>query len=89
MELKAVVGLTPGAVVAEDVYDHNGNVIIKKNTSLDKFLIQKLTIAKIACVNIKEPEDFLTTYFDQGQQDFQTFLRDILEELFRVQEVDG
>ncbi|MBO4889624.1 MAG: HD-GYP domain-containing protein [Lachnospiraceae bacterium] len=65
MELKAVVGLTPGAVVAEDVYDHNGNVIIKKNTSLDKFLIQKLTIAKIACVNIKEPEDFLTTYFEK------------------------
>ena len=65
MELKAVVGLTPGAVVAEDVYDHNGNVIIKKNTSLDKFLIQKLNIAKIACVNIKEPEDFLTTYFEK------------------------
>ena len=42
MELKAVMGLQPGAVGAEDVLDHNGNVIIKKNTSLDKFLIQKL-----------------------------------------------
>ncbi len=65
MELKAVMGLQPGAVVAEDVLDHNGNVIIKKNTSLDKFLIQKLNIAKITCVNVKEPEDFLTTYFEK------------------------
>lgn len=65
MELKAVIGLTPGAVVAEDVLDHKGNVIVKKNTSLDKYLIQKLNIANIACVNIKEPEDFLTTYFEK------------------------
>ncbi len=65
MELKAVIALTPGAVVAEDVLDHKGNVIIKKNTSLDKYLIQKLNIAKISCVNIKEPEDFLTTYFEK------------------------
>lgn len=65
MELKAVIGLQPGAVVAEDVTDHKGNVIIKKNTALDKFLIQKLNIAKIACVNIKEPEDFETTYFEK------------------------
>ncbi|MBO4267235.1 MAG: HD-GYP domain-containing protein [Lachnospiraceae bacterium] len=65
MELKAVIALKPGAVVAEDVLDHKGNVIIKKNTSLDKFLIQKLNIAKITCVNIKEPEDFETTYFEK------------------------
>ncbi|MCR5590195.1 MAG: HD-GYP domain-containing protein [Lachnospiraceae bacterium] len=65
MELKAVIALTPGAVVAEDVLDHKGNVIIKKNTALDKFLIQKLNIAKITCVNIKEPEDFFTTYFEK------------------------
>lgn len=65
MELKAVVGLTPGAVVAEDVVDHKGNVIIKKNTTLDKFLIQKLNIAKITCINIKEPEDYQTTYFEK------------------------
>ncbi len=65
MELKAVIALQPGAVVAEDVLDHKGNVIVKKNTSLDKYLIQKLTIAKISCINIKEPEDFLTTYFEK------------------------
>lgn len=65
MELKAVVGLTPGMVVAEDVTDHRGNVIIKKNTTLDKFLIQKLAIAKITCINVKEPEDYQTTYFEK------------------------
>ena len=65
MELKAVISLTPGDVAAEDVLDHKGNVIVKKNTSLDKFLIQKLTISKISCVNVKEPEDLLTTYFEK------------------------
>lgn len=65
MELKAVIALTPGMEVAEDVYDHKGNIIIKKDTSLDKFLIQKLNIANISCVNVKEPEDYLTTYFEK------------------------
>ena len=65
MELTAVLALTPGMEVAEDVIDHRGNIIIKKNTALDKFLIQKLTIANISCINIKEPEDYLTTYFEK------------------------
>ncbi|MCR5686764.1 MAG: HD-GYP domain-containing protein [Lachnospiraceae bacterium] len=65
MELKAVIALTPGTVVAEDVLDHKGNVIVKKNTALDKYLIQKLNIANITCINVKEPEDFLTTYFEK------------------------
>ena len=65
MELKATLALTPGMEVAEDVVDHKGNIIIRKNTSLDKFLIQKLNVAKIACVNVKEPEDYLTTYFEK------------------------
>ena len=65
MELKAVIGLVPGDVVAEDVLDHRGNVFIRKNTKLDKFLIQKLNVAKIACINVKEPEDDKTTYFEK------------------------
>ncbi|MCR5302746.1 MAG: HD domain-containing protein [Lachnospiraceae bacterium] len=65
MELKAVIALKPGDVVAEDVFDHKGNVFVKKNTTLDKFLIQKLNVAKITCVNIKEPEDDKTTYFEK------------------------
>lgn len=65
MELKAVMALTPGMETAEDVIDHKGNVIIRKDTSLDKFLIQKLNIANITCINVKEPEDYLTTYFEK------------------------
>ncbi len=65
MELKAVIGLTPGEVAAEDVLDHRGNVIIKKNTTLDKFLIQKLNVAKITCINIKDAEDDKSTYFEK------------------------
>lgn len=65
MELKAVIALTPGLEVAEDVTDMRGNTIIKKDTILDKFSIQKLTIANIACINVKEPEDYLTTYFEK------------------------
>lgn len=65
MELTAVISLKPGMEVAEDVVDYKGNIIIKKDTSLDKFLIQKLQIANITCINIKEPEDYLTTYFEK------------------------
>ena len=65
MELKAVIALTPGNIAAEDVLDHKGNVIIKKNTVLDKYLIQKLNISKITCINIREPEDDKTTYFEK------------------------
>ena len=65
MELTAVIALTPGMEVAEDVLDRKGNLIIKKDTSLDKFLIQKLTISGISCINVKEPEDYLTTYFEK------------------------
>ena len=40
MELKAVIGLTPGDVAAEDVLDHRGNVIVKKNTTVLRKLIE-------------------------------------------------
>lgn len=65
MELVAVIALKPGMEVAEDVTDLRGNVIVKKDNILDKFHIQKLTIANIACINIKEPEDYQTTYFEK------------------------
>lgn len=65
MELVATLALKPGMDVAEDVKDIRGNIIVKKNTTLDKFLIQKLTIANITCINIKEAEDYQTTYFEK------------------------
>lgn len=65
MELTAVVALKPGMEIAQDVLDHKGNVIMRKDTNLDKYLIQKLTINSITCVYVKEPEDFFTTYFEK------------------------
>lgn len=101
MELKATIALTPGMELAEDVVDYKGNVILKKNTSLDKFLIQKLQIAKIACVNVKEPEDYLTTYFEKIKvsktfqqfyhlysQNFYEFKEMMSKFLYEKQEID-
>lgn len=65
MELTAVLALKPGMEIAEDVLDYKGNVIMRANTSLDKHLIQKLTINSITCVYIKEPEDYVNTYFEK------------------------
>lgn len=65
MEMLATVALQPGMEIAEDVLDYKGKVIIRKNTVLDKFLIQKLTVNAVNCVNIKEPEDYISTYFQK------------------------
>jgi len=65
MELTAVLALQPGMEIAEDVCDYKGNVIMRANTCLDKFLIQKLNISSITAVYIKEPEDYKTTYFEK------------------------
>lgn len=63
MEMMATVALKSGMELGEDATDYKGRVIIKKNTVLDKFLIQKLTINSINCVTIKEAEDYISTYF--------------------------
>ena len=65
MEMVATITLKPGMVVAEDVTDHKGNVILRKDTELDRMLIEKLSINNIICVNIKEPEDYVDNYFDK------------------------
>ena len=65
MELTAVVALKPGMEIAQEVTDNKGNVIMRANTNLDKHLIQKLQMSNIACVYIKEPEDYFTTYFEK------------------------
>ena len=65
MEMKATLALKPGMVIGEDVLDHRGNLVLKKDTVLDKINIQKLNIASILCVNILEPEDFKATYFEK------------------------
>lgn len=65
MEMVATVALKPGMELAEDVTDYRGKIILKKNTILDKFSIQKLTANAIHCANIKEAEDYISTYFQK------------------------
>lgn len=75
MEMVATVSLKPDMVVGEDVTDHRGNVILKKNTVLDRIFIEKLKINNIICINILEPEDYVDNYFDKVKisKPFQTF----------------
>lgn len=75
MEMTAVIALKAGMETAEDVLDHKGNVIIKKDTHLDDRLIQKLKFASITCIMIKEEEDYKTTYFEKIKvsKDFHRF----------------
>ena len=75
MELIATVALKPGMELGEDVTDHKGHVILKKNTILDRNYIEKLSVNNIICVNIKEPEDYVDNYFDKVKRSksFQNF----------------
>ena len=41
MELIATVALKPGMELGEDVTEHKGHVILKKNTILDRNYIEK------------------------------------------------
>ncbi len=65
MELVATVALQPGMEVAEDATDYKGNLLVKKDTVLDKLTIQKLVVSPIQCIQIKEPEDYVLTYFEK------------------------
>ena len=65
MELVATVALKPGMEVAEDTTDYKGNLLVKKDTILDKLTIQKLLVSPIKCVQIKEEEDRVRTYFEK------------------------
>ena len=65
MELIATVALQPGMEVAEDATDYKGNLLVKKDTVLDKLIIQKLLVSPIKCIQIKEAEDRVSTYFEK------------------------
>ncbi len=65
MELIATAALQPGMEVAEDAVDYKGNLLVKKGTTLDKLTIQKLLISPIKCIQIKEAEDYVPTYFEK------------------------
>ena len=65
METIPVMALKPGLELGEDVKDHKGNVILRKNTVLDKHFIEKLQVNNISVVSIMEAEDYVSTYFEK------------------------
>lgn len=64
MEMVATLALTEGMVLAEDILSQ-GKTIVKKNTTVDKIVIQKLQAFHIMGVNIMEPADYAETYYEK------------------------
>ena len=64
MQMVATLALQPGQVLAEDI-TMGGRVAIKKGTTVDKIIIQKLEAFKVMGVSIMEPEDYATTYYEK------------------------
>jgi len=65
MEMIATLALKSGMELAEDVYDYQEKLVLKKNTVLDIHMIKKIQMRSVMSVNIKEPEDYKPTYFEK------------------------
>lgn len=64
MEMIATLALKPDMVIAQDVLSQD-KVIVKKDTVVDRIVINKLEAFHIMGVSIKEPEDFANTYYEK------------------------
>ena len=64
MRMMATMALEIGQVLGEDIIS-GGNIVIKKGTKVDRIIIQKLEAFKIMGVNIMEPVDYATTYYEK------------------------
>lgn len=65
MEMIATLALVPGMELYEDATDYRGNIVLKANTIIDKFSIEKLKVNSIQAVTIKSPDDYVQTYFEK------------------------
>lgn len=65
MERIATLALQPNMELAEDVYDYQEKLVLKKDTVLDIHMIKKIQARSVTSVNIKEPEDYVPTYFEK------------------------
>ena len=65
MQSIARMALEPGMELAEDVITLTNGVIIKKDTIIDEYAIQKLKRYNIMCVSVKTEEDYATTHFEK------------------------
>ncbi|MDE6602001.1 MAG: HD domain-containing protein [Lachnospiraceae bacterium] len=67
--------LEEGMVIGEDIYSYQNELIIPKDTVVDKKVLKKLEHHSIICVTVKEDIDFATTHFEKVRlsKEFQTF----------------
>lgn len=75
--MKSVAGmlLKKGMIIAEDVYNIRGELLVSKDTVVDDAIIQKINRYSIMCVNIKDAFDLAVTHFEKVQlsESFRSF----------------
>ena len=64
MEMVATLALKDDMVLAEDITSQ-GKIIVKKDTKVDKIVIQKLQAFHIMGVNVMEPSDYAKTFYEK------------------------
>lgn len=77
MKAVAVMALTPGMILGEDVVCQ-GKVIYPAGTKLDKSMIDKINRYSIMCATVMEDVDFASTHYEKIRfnEDFRRFERD-------------
>ena len=88
MKSVAVMALTPGMILGEDVVSQ-GNVVCPAGTKLDKILIDKLARYSVMCASVMEDVDFASTHYEKIRfnQDFRRFERDYNVALSRYKQL--
>lgn len=74
MKAVAIMALTPGMVLGEDV-EVQGKVVYPAGTELSKGIIEKLNRYSLMCVTVMEDIDFASTHFEKIRfnENFQQF----------------
>lgn len=88
MKSVAVVALTPGMILGEDVVSQ-GKVVCPAGTKLDKIIIDKLARYSVMCASVMEDVDFASTHYEKIRfnQDFRRFERDYNAALTRYKQL--
>ncbi len=67
--------LEEGMIIGEDIYSYRNELIVPKDTVVNKKVLKKLEHHSIICVTVKEDVDFATTHFEKVRlsREFQSF----------------
>lgn len=67
--------LEEGMIIGEDIYSYRNELIVPKDTVVNKKVLKKLEHHSIICVTVKEDVDFATTHFEKVRlsKEFQSF----------------